>query len=412
MRILIYGINYAPELTGIGKYSGELGAWMVNNKHQVEVITANPYYPEWKIHSSYNNKFWYSEYLQGVRVFRAPLYVPKKVTSFKRILHEVSFILGSMPYWLRAIFQKRHDIILCVAPAFHLGLVALLYAKLRRVPLIYHIQDLQVDAARDLGMISDRRVLAILFKAERFILKSSSLISTISEGMLQKIQVKGIDEKKCVLFPNWVDIKHIRPLSKKESLREEFGLKETDKVILYSGNLGEKQGLELIIETAKAFLNYNDLYFLIIGSGGAKKNLIERVTKNRLKNVKIFPLQPYEKLSAMLATADLHLVLQRKAASDLVMPSKLTSILAAGGCSIVTALSSTSLYKIVKENRLGITIEPESVDALRQGIETALNSDLDSYKKNARQYAERYLCKEIILKKFENEMNFLKNKVY
>lgn len=409
MRILIYGINYAPELTGIGKYSGEMGAWLAQNNHEVEVITAPAYYPEWQIHANYQNKGWYSEQIDGVKVNRVPLYVPKNVTSLRRMIHEFSFLASSLPYWLKTLFQKRYDVVICVAPAFHLAFLALLFTKIRRVPLIYHIQDLQVDAAKDLGMITNRALLSLLFKAEKFILDHCTKVSTISEGMLSKVYAKGISPKKCILFPNWVDETCIKPLSRSESLRSEFGLRESDKVVMYAGALGEKQGIESIIEVAQLLRKQENLYFLILGSGGVRGRLEERVARYALTNVKFFPLQPYEKLSAALATADLHLVLQKKSASDLVMPSKLTSILASGGCAIVTALPNSTLYNVVSEHTLGIVIEPESVDVLRTSIERALTDDLDVYRKNARLYAERYLSRESVLREYEQTISRLTN---
>jgi colanic acid biosynthesis glycosyl transferase WcaI len=172
-------------------------------------------------------------------------------------------------------------------------------------------------------------------------------------------------------------------------------------VILYSGNLGEKQGLEIIIEVAKHFTNRPEVVFIISGSGGGKEKLENAVKQAGLGNVKFFPLQPYEKLSALLATADVHLVLQKKSATDLVMPSKLVSILAAGGCPIVTALPGSTLYDVVDQYQAGILIEPENAVALQEGIEKALAGNLDVYKANARRYAEQFLSKENIMKKWE-----------
>ena len=116
------------------------------------------------------------------------------------------------------------------------------------------------------------------------------------------------------------------------------------------------------------------------------------------------PLQPYDKLSALLATADIHLVLQKKSASDLVLPSKLTSILAAGGCALVSAVPGTTLYDVIADNQMGLLIEPESVIALVEGIYSALQTDLSVYRRNARRYAQQYLSKEPILQQFEAEL--------
>jgi len=407
MKILIYGINYSPELTGIGKYTGEMAEWLAEKGHEVTVVTAFPYYPEWAIHKEYKGKLWFRETINGVNVVRCPLYVPENVTSIKRIVHEFSFLLGVFPVWFGSLFRSKVDLVFSIAPPFHLGLLPLLYAKIRKVPFISHIQDLQVDAAKDLGMIKSNAFLNIMFSIERFILKGSTKVSSISEGMKKKILAKNVDASSYLMFPNWVDEDVIKPLSKEDSLRTEFGLSLDDQVILYSGNLGEKQGLEIIIEVAKSFIANKRVKFVICGSGGGKDKLIKMSEDAGLTNVLFFPLQPYDKLSNLLAIADLHLVLQKASASDLVMPSKLTGILAAGGCPIVTALPDTSLYEVINDHNLGILVEPESENGLIAAISEALKQDLNLYKGNARTYTLKYLSKERILSNFDSEIKKL-----
>lgn len=407
MKILIYGINYAPELTGIGKYTGEMAEWMVQQGHNVSVITSMPYYPEWETHKNYKGKWWHTEVINNVTVHRCPMYVPKKVTSVKRILHEFSFILSSLVYWLKLLFTNKADVVISIAPPFHLGFTATVYSKLKKVKLITHIQDLQVDAAKDLGMIKNKSFLSIMFKAEKYLLDKSSIVSTISEGMLKKVYGKSISKEKTILFPNWVDESIIYPLSKDSSLRKSMGFDDQDKIILYSGNLGEKQGLEILIEAAHYFLPQKDIKFLIVGSGGGKSKLESAVAKGQLLNVYFKPLQPYLQLSALLATADIHLVLQKKSAADLVMPSKLTSILAAGGYALVTALPGTTLHDVITEHQIGQLLEPESTNDLINAINFALTNNNEGVKKNARYYAEKFLSKEHVLKNFENELSKL-----
>jgi colanic acid biosynthesis glycosyl transferase WcaI len=117
-----------------------------------------------------------------------------------------------------------------------------------------------------------------------------------------------------------------------------------------------------------------------------------------------YPLQPYEKLSALLATADIHLVLQKKSAADLVMPSKLTGIFSAGGCALVTAMPNTSLYDIVHQGKLGVLVEPESTQALVDGLNRMLSEDLARYRHAAREYATQHLSKERIMRNFEDRL--------
>jgi colanic acid biosynthesis glycosyl transferase WcaI len=409
MRILVFGINYSPELTGIGKYTGEMCSWLAKEGHDVHVITAMPYYPEWKRHSDYRGKIWHKEFIDGVTIHRCPIYIPTNVSSSNRMIHEFSLQLSILPVWSRLLFRKKFDVVVSITPPFHLGLLPLLYKSLRGASLITHVQDLQVDAAKELGMINNGTLLKVMFNLEKFILQKSSIVSTISLGMRRKIEAKGVDGKRLLLFPNWVDDNVIKPLSKEQSLRKEFNLPEDAKVVLYSGNLGEKQGLEIIIDVAKQLSHRKDIRFLIVGAGGGRERLVQLANNAHLLNVDFHPLQPYEKLSALLATADVHLVLQKKSASDLVMPSKLTGILSAGGCAIVSAVHGTSLYEVISDNELGILIDPESVDSLKNGIEKALCEDLQVYKTNARQFSKKYLNKDSILRQFNNELGQLVN---
>ncbi|GAB3163096.1 WcaI family glycosyltransferase [Telluribacter humicola] len=403
MRVLIYGINYAPELTGIGKYTGEMGAWLAQQGHRVTVITAVPYYPEWVIHPTHKNKGWHTEVIDDVEVHRCPLYVPNQVTSIKRILHEFSFVLSSLVFWIPILFGKKYDKVIGVCPPFHLGFLPLIYSKIRKVPFVCHIQDLQVDAARDLGMIKNQRFLKLMLGAERYILINGTAVSTISSGMQKKIEYKGISPSKIIMFPNWVDVNTIQPMPKEMSLRKEFKISDEDKVVLYSGNLGEKQGLDLLIEAARWF-NSSKVSFVIVGSGGGKAKLQELVKQYNLNNVHFFPLQPHDKLAALLAAADLHLVLQKKSAADLMLPSKLTNIMAAGGCSLVTAQPNTTLYDTITNHELGIVVEPESVEALIYGIKNALEMDLSIYQRNAKLYAQNHISKVSVLKNFEENL--------
>lgn len=404
MKIFIYGINYAPELTGIGKYTGEMAEWLAAHGHETEVFTAMPYYPEWKIHPEYKARGWHTEIINKVKVHRVPLYVPKNITSLRRVLHELSFCCSLFPVWLISLFRKKADILLVVQPPFHLGFLPLAYARIKGAKVANHVQDLQVDAAQGLGMLKNRKLLYLMRQAEKFIFGKSDKVFTISFGMERKIVAKGIDPDKVVIFPNWTDSGKIKPLSREQSLRQAFGLSEKDKIILYSGNLGEKQGLEIIIDVAHAVRNDRSMKFVIVGSGGIRERLQHLASLSRLENILFFPLQPPEKLSSLLATGDVHLVLQKSSASDLVMPSKLTNIFSVGGCAIITAVAGSYLYELVTTYKMGIVAVPESASSLLSAIKLALTTDTTGYKSNARSYARKFLDKDSILKRLEEEL--------
>jgi colanic acid biosynthesis glycosyl transferase WcaI len=326
------------------------------------------------------------------------------VNSKTRILHELSFVINSIPFWLRKIFSKKYNLVLSIAPPFHITFPSIVYSKIKRVKLVNHIQDLQVDAAKELNMITNKKFLKIMFSMEKYTLNNSSVVSILTSGMKNKVLEKGIPDSKIIFLPNWVDTEKIKPMGKAESLRDAFGILPEEEVILYSGNMGRKQGLDLVIKVAEELKEEKNIRFVLVGSGVGKKNLENYAKSKNLKNVSFYSLQPYEKLPMLLAIADLHLVLQKKSASDLVMPSKLSSILASGGCAIITAMPGTSLYEDTKRHNFGILCEPESKKSLKDAIISGLNSNLMEKKQNARKYAESFLNKDMILNKFLNQV--------
>jgi colanic acid biosynthesis glycosyl transferase WcaI len=309
---------------------------------------------------------------------------------------DFTFLLSTFFKLLQLLFVKKFDVVMTVVPPFHLGLLGVLYKKVRGAKLFYHIQDLQIEAARDLGLIHAASFIRLLFKMERYIMKQADVISSISEGMIRKIQQKT--GREIVLFPNWVDISLFYPLDNRDSLKTEYGFKLTDKVVLYSGAIGEKQGLEAILHTAAGL---KDIQFLICGSGPYKEKLITMAREQDLQNVIFFPLQPFERFNHFLNMADVHLVIQKANAGDLVMPSKLTTIMAVGGLALITANSDTSLYDVVSEQNIGILVAAEDQLALNEGIRSAVHNEPGHITGNAREYALNYLAIDKIMVRFE-----------
>lgn len=416
-KILFIGGNFSPEQTGIGKYSGEMIQWLSQEGFDCTVVTTYPYYPQWKVQVPYNkNSFWYSKEIvpandnisKGFTIIRCPHYVPKKPTGFKRIISDLSFFLTSFFIIFIMLFKKKNDFVFTVAPPFCLGLLGVLYKKLKGSKFLYHIQDLQIEVAQNLEIVKSKFLLRTLFAVEKFIFKNADFISTISEGMIKKVKHKA---KKEVLFlPNWVDIQKFHPLHDRKTLKSDFNFNTDDKIILYSGAIGEKQGLEAILNSAKHFEHIPDLKFVICGSGPYKENLLQLKKKMNLNNVIFLPLQPFEKLNALLNLADAHLVLQKNGASDLLMPSKLSTILSVGGVSIVTAKPGSSLFNVIDANNAGLLIEPECQDALNSAIKYAISNEHTEIVSNARCYAENNLCIHKILSAFavslKNKNNF------
>ncbi|MCO7509739.1 glycosyltransferase WbuB [Serratia fonticola] len=405
MKILVYGINYYPELTGIGKYSGEMCEWLVSQGHEVKVVTAPPYYPQWRIQSDYKNHY-SREVIKGVDVHRCPLYVPKKLSLIKRIIHLLSFSITSS-IKLLTLVKWKPDVTICVVPTLFCSLTALGYSKFSGSKSIIHIQDYELDAMFGLGMNSGKLdfLRKTLFKIEGKILKYFDAVSTISYSMIDKAKQKGVAPSKILFFPNWTNVSHFSREYETQLIRNMFNISSSKKIILYSGNIGEKQGVDIIIDAAKCFYG-EDVVFLIVGSGAGKEKLVELVNSNDLQNFIFSELLPYEQLPDLLASASCHLVIQKKGVADAVLPSKLTNIFAVGGHSVITAEKDTELGILCENNKgIAVLVEPENVLELVRGIRNCLKNNTDN--QIARSYAKKYLDRDNILISFITNLSKL-----
>lgn len=424
MRILIHGINFSPELTGIGKYSGELAAWLASRGHDVRVVTAPPYYPQWQVADGYANT-WQVQRMQcagtaggmggDVLVYRCPLWVPAKPSGLKRLLHLASFALSSLPVMLRQIFW-RPDVVLVVEPPLFCAPQAWAVARLCGAKTWLHIQDFEVDAAFDLGLIKGAGLRRIVAAVERFMMRRFDQVSTISQRMLDRLKLKGVAADRCAFFPNWVDIQAIAPRrinadvvnaadQKVVGYRSELGIAANEVVALYSGNMGGKQGLEILAQAAVLLRDLTKVVFVFCGNGAERPRLEQEC--EGLQNVRFLDLQPQERLGELLCMADLHLLPQRADAADLVMPSKLTGILASGRPVVATAAMGTELAGVVAG--CGLVVLPENAAQFANAIaelakDAALRAKLGAA---GRKYAEEFLDKEAVLRRFEAELTRL-----
>lgn len=408
-RILLIGYNYAPEPTGIGKYSGEMIAWLARHGYKCSVITAYPYYPFWKVQEPYGRQqFWYTTERQAfseggaISVHRCPMYVPAEPSGLKRILLDVSFSVAAFFKLIQLLFAPKYDYVITIVPSFQFGLLGILYKKLRHAKLLYHIHDMQIEAARDLQMIRSDKLLKTLFKVEKFIFNQCDTITCVGEGMVRRTRAKTA--KDIALFPNWSDLDFFHPLEDRPALKKSLGFGATDKIILYSGGIGEKQGLESILAAAKALEQQRELKFLISGSGPYKEKLQNRAQSLGLNNVVFCALQPIDTFNMFLNMADLHLVIQKASACDLVMPSKLMTILSVGGLALVTANKGSGLYTVVDQHQMGLLVEAENQLALIEGIKKAFSKNHAEIKRNARSYAESFLAIDKIMNAFETSL--------
>ncbi len=446
MRILIHGINFSPELTGIGKYTGEMAEWMAAQGHEVRVVTAPPYYPQWRIADGYENRwgreaakiainpalkrptnnvraepikahavpfdklrangeFACSENMGSLVIYRCPLWVPSRPSGFKRLLHLASFALSSFPVMFRQIFW-RPDVVWVVEPPLFCAPQAWLVARLSGGKAWLHIQDYEVDAAFALGMLKGAALRRLVAAGERWWMRRVDRVSSISLRMVDRAVEKGVMPERVVLFRNWVDITGLQTGGAAPSgYRAELGIAAEAVVALYSGNMGGKQGLEILAQAADLLRDVQHIVFVFCGNGGGRNELVAQC--EGLPNVHFLDLQPVARLGELLAMADVHLLPQRADAADLVMPSKLTGMLASNRPVVATAHTGTKLAGVV--TGCGLVVPPEDPKAFADAIMVLANDAAQRTRFGAagRAYAEAHLDLNAVLGAFEEELRAL-----
>lgn len=398
MKLLLYGINFAPELTGIGKYTGEMAQWLAAQGHEVRVVTAPPYYPAWAVWPGYSGSRYHSELWHGVEVMRAPLWVPNHPTGLRRLLHLASFAIASLPALLSQ-WRWRPDVVWVAAPAFACTPATLVLARLCGARAWLHVQDYEVDAAFELGLLKSKALRHCICAAERWLMRRFDRVSTISQRMLQLARAKGVDGARLKYLPNWVDVDAVRPLAGPSSYRAELGIAADAVVCLYSGNMGAKQGLEVLADLARRLSHRPDVQFVYCGQGSGREPLVQACAG--LTNLHWLDLQPTERLADLLGLADIHLLPQRSDAADLVMPSKLTGMLSSGRPVVAGTRADTELGQVVAQ--CGKLAAPDDGKSFAQAVEyladqPELRRDLGQ---RARAWAEQNLARDSVLRQFE-----------
>jgi len=404
MKILICGQNYAPELTGTGKYTAEMAEALAAAGHEVRVVCGPPYYPAWQIEEGYSGCHYRSELVRGVQVRRVPLWVPRQPGGAKRLLHLASFALAALPVMLRQALW-RPDVVMAVAPGLMGAPGAWLAARLAGARCWLHVQDFEVDAAFELGLLRGARARGIALAVERLLLRRFDVVSSISDKMVGNAARKGVPAPRLYLLPNWVDTQAIVPLGRPSRLRQALGIGDRQKVVLYAGNMGAKQGLEVLMYAAAALAGDPGITFVFCGNGPARAEL--ELHCAGLDNCRFLPLQPTDALNELLNLADIHVLPQRGGAADLVMPSKLTGMLASGRAIVAMADPGTELHTALQGR--GVAVPPEDVEALAAAIRRlARDADLRAaLGAAARAYAVGNLSAPAVLGRLDTRLRAL-----
>ena len=362
MKILVIGLNYAPEPVGIGPYTAGLATGLAGRGHTVTVVAGKPYYPQWRPYPG-QQRGTTTGAEDGVRVIRVPHFIPADPSAARRIAHHLSFAASALSPAVQQAAQGA-DIVFTVAPSLLSVPIAAMAARRARAPLWLHVQDFEVEAAFATGlMAADRPTARLARRIENRILRMADTVSSISPQMCARLETKGFAPERVYQLRNWSNAAFDFASADPTAYAREWGL-EGRKVALYSGNIANKQGLEIVIEAARILEPRRDIAFVVCGEGPNRARLEERAAG--LRNIQFHDLQPVERMAALLTLADVHLLPQIPDAADLVLPSKLTNMLASGRPVVATADPGTGLFDEVAG--CGVNTPPGDAQALATAV--------------------------------------------
>jgi colanic acid biosynthesis glycosyl transferase WcaI len=373
LKITIWGINYAPEATGIAPYNTDLCDRLASMGHTPRMVTSFSYYPAWQKLGADHGRLYRTDLIATVPVHRCWCYVPKRPTAFRRMLHEASFVAAS---FFRLLFLPRPDAIIAISPPLLLGPAAWLLSLLKRCPFFFHVQDMQPDAAIQMGMLRPGLLTRILYGLERFTYRRACAISGIAPGMLELLREKEVPEEKIIHFPNWIR-SPTGPEPEPGEFRYQYGISPDEFLVVYSGNLGRKQGIEILLEASELLgesrptkdgVQPHPIRIIIAGDGAEREALAESARRKKLRNVRLLPLQSERLFRAMLQDADLCVVTQRKGSGSLFFPSKLLTLVAAGRPVLTVADPEGELAQAARTEGMAINVATGDASGLATEI--------------------------------------------
>ena len=405
VKIILWGINYAPESIGIAPFNRDLCEYLVDRGHDVTAVTSFPYYPQWRKHPGDRGRWHAAEKTGGVKIHRCWCYVPARVTTLRRIGHELSFALGSMLHLLTA---PRADVYVVVSPPLALGFVAWVVTRLKRSRFVFHVQDLQPDAAVGLGMLRPGWLMRLLYALEHLAYAKAATVSGISDGMMTAFRQKGVPATKRVVLPNWLrdDAPVPATAGRRAEARRFFGLADGTLLACYAGNLGRKQSLEIIVEAAALLqalppADAAKVRVIIAGDGAARPDLEDCLRAHPGAGVQLLPLLNERDYARLLTAADVALITQAAGSGRFFFPSKLLSVLAAGLPVVAVADEDSELSMAVRAGGFGRTVSPG--DALGLAVILRSLSECDGQRQRwaARTNWVRQFSLDAILPRFE-----------
>ncbi|KAA0232968.1 MAG: D-inositol-3-phosphate glycosyltransferase [Acidimicrobiales bacterium] len=401
MNIVVICPHFAPDLAPTGEVMTRIVEELAARGHRLHVVTSLPWYERHRIEPGWEGSVVrHDEVPWGVisRVHPFPTdktNIPARAAAFGGFTALTTFVA--------LLTRLSPDVVLAMSPPLTLGVAGWLAARRHRVPFVFNIQDVFPDVAVELGAITDRRVISFARWLERFTYFRADAVTVLSDDLRENVAAKlaGDRPDRVVVIPNFVDTDRIAPGSPDNDYRGEFDL-SGKRVVMYAGNVGMSQSLDLMLEAAATFTDDPDIRFVINGSGAARPGLIERA--RGLENVVFVGMQPRERLSQVLAAADIHVVPLKTGLARSSVPSKLYSILAAGRPVVASVDAGTEVARVVDGAGAGVCVPPEDAEAFTKALAVLLQDDQQraAMGRRGRSFVEGWASPAAVARRYED----------
>lgn len=366
MKILFLTQYYPPEVGAPQNRLHELAVRLKAKGLEIEVLTAMPNYPKMEIFPNYKGKFFCTEEVEGIKVYRSWIYVSKAKSMINRILIYFSFVFSSIFCGLLKL--KRYDVVLCESPPLFLGISALFLKAFKGSRIIFNVSDLWPESAEKLGLVTNKVLLKAAEILEEHLYQTSHFITGQTQGIVRNISNR-FPQKSCYWLPNGVDLSYYNPQQIQSGWRLANGFKANDLLFLYAGILGYSQGLEVIVKAANLVKDQTELKFILLGSGPEKEKLKNLVNILNLSNVFFFEVVTKKEMPFVLKSIDVAIIpLKKLPLFEGAIPSKIFESLAMG-IPILLGVEGEAKQLFIDEGKAGLAFEPENEISLAEKIE-------------------------------------------
>jgi len=410
VNLLVICPHFDPDVAPTGVVMSRIAHELIARGHRLHVVTSLPWYQHHAIDPGWEGQLVRTERTEWGRISRVHPFPTDKRNIPARALAFGGFT--ALATLVGTFSRVRPDAVLAMSPPLTLGMAGRVAATARRVPLVFNIQDVFPDVAIELGLLTGDRVIRGARALERVSYRMSDAVTVLSDDLADNVRAKitiGLKGKqaetqasKVRVIPNFVDTKAIRPSARENSYREQYGL-IGKKVVMYAGNVGFSQSLDLVLDAARSFQETRPNVVFVINGGGSARPELERDAAN-LSNVRFIEMQPIERLPEVLAAGDLHVVPLRAGLAWSSVPSKLYSILAAGRPIVASVDSGTEVERTIERAGAGIAVPPDSPDAFRSALGELLDDEERSETMGAsgRLFVEQWASPGAVAESYEN----------